>query len=430
MNITQIFVRGILPLLVMGAGVAAAVTMVNSKPEAQKKPRVDRGLLVEVQVMNQANHRVQVRAQGTVVAAYEVGVAAEIGGRVIWKNPELSIGGQVQKGDPLLKIDKRDYRLAVAQQQAALARAQAELELELGRKRVAEREWKLFGKVDAGAPTLAKREPQLKTAKLGLDTAQSSLSQAKLKLDRTVVRAPFNAVVRSNDTEVGRLVAPQQAVAQLVNTDLYTVVVSLPVEDLQWLRVPGMNRPVLNQSEVAELVRNGPNRSAVEQTTTFATITQQVGNGEIVRNGFVSRMLGDLDPVGRMARLLVAITDPLGLARESHAEGVTGLPLMLGAYVHVSLNGVELPDLFELSRSALRGGDHVYVMTADNKLDIRDVQVVRRRRESVLVKAGLSPGDRVVTSTMSSAVQGMTLRLAEESSRNPEGGKRGGGVTP
>ena len=413
MNVKQVVVNGLLPLLVMAGGVAGAVTLIRTRPVPKQKPRDERGLLVEVQAVASGSHRVQVRAHGTVTEAYEVDVSAELGGRIIWKNPELTTGGRVHKGDPLLKIDPRDYKLAMAQQHAAVAKAEAELELERGRKRVAEDEWKRFGSVDTGAPNLATREPQMRSAELGLDTAKSALDQARLRLDRTTLRAPFDAIVRSNQAEEGQVVAPQQSVAQLVNSDIFVVSVSLPVEDLRWLRVPGMNAPLLTEKDIEALAQQGPNTQENEQRTSFAWVRQPVGDAEIERWGFVTRLLGDLDPVGRMARLLVAIADPLGMHVKEPPQGAAGLPLLLGAYVDVDLFGMTLDDLVEVPRLALRNGDFVYVATADNTLDIRAVEVARRRPDSVLVRAGLRDGERVITSAMPSAVQGMELRVKE-----------------
>ena len=365
-------------------------------------------------------HQVHVRAHGTVTAAYEMDVSAEIGGRIIWKNKELTTGGRVHKGDPLLKIDARDYKLALAQQQAMVAQAEAELELELGRKRVAEQEWQRFGNPQQGAPRLATREPQLKSAELGLDNAQSALDQAKLRLDRTMVRAPYDAIVRVNNIEQGQVVAPQQPLAQLVNSDVFMVAVSLPVEDLRWLYIPGINTPLLTESDIEELAQHGLEAKNIAERTSFAKVTQPVADGAIERWGFVTRLLGDLDPVGRMARLLVAIADPLGVNAKERPAGTSGLPLLLGAYVDVELHGITLDQLIEVPRIALRDGANVYVVTADSKLDIRAVEIARRRPDSVLIRKGLKGGERVVVSAMPSAVQGMELRVVEP----PEEGKQ------
>lgn len=404
--------RGIVPLLVLVAAIVGARMLIASKPVAEKKPRVDRGLLVEARTVSRGDHRAQVQAQGTVVAAYSIDLSPEIAGRVVWQNPELTIGGLVRKGEVLVKLDPSDYRIDVAQQEASVARAQADVELERGRKNVAEAEWRMFGSGGEGTgAALAQRDPQMRSAKLGLDSASQGLGRAKLRLARTILRAPFDAVVRENLTEVGRMVSPGQRLATLVDTTVFMVAVALPVEDLQWLKVPGTNVPLMTAKQIERARRAEDRVAAFSELSTIARVTQKVGDGEIARDGVVTRLLGELDPVGRMARLLVAINDPLGRDRGEAPEGVAGLPLLLGSYVHVGLAGGLVPGTVRLPRDALRDGNHVYVIAPDNTLDIRQVDIARKQGSEVLVSSGLTGGERIVTSAMPSAVQGMKLRV-------------------
>lgn len=420
MNKFQQLLRAVLPLMVLIAAGAVAKHLIDSRPAPKQKAVEDRGMLVEATRVRAASHPVVVNAKGTVVAAYSVELSAEVTGRVIWKNPELTTGGLVKKGEPLVKIDPRDYRIALEQQQAAVARAEAEMELELGRGTVAEQEWNLFGAESGQAnPDLALRKPQRRSAELGLETAKSSRQSAKLRLDRTVLRAPFNAVVRQNLTEPGRLVSPGAVLASLVQTDIFMVVVSLPVEDLSWLKIPGVNVPNMTQKEIDAAMAAEDRQAAFAELTTLARVRQTTGRGDIERSGVVTRILGDLDPVGRMARMLVAIRDPMGREASTPKDGVNGLPLLLGAYVSVDLLGQTIDDAIEIPRLALRDGDRVYLVGAGKKLEVREVNVVRRRDDTVLIRGGLAPGDQLITSTMPSVVPGMRLRIRGETELNP-----------
>ncbi|MDD9945284.1 MAG: HlyD family efflux transporter periplasmic adaptor subunit [Myxococcales bacterium] len=405
--------RAALPLVVLVVSAFFANWLFNEQPQPRKKPRDDRGMLVEVLKVRPARHNVVVDVSGTTTAAYEMDLAAEISGRVIWKNPELTTGGLVREGEPLLKIDPRDYKIALEQQQAAVERARAEMEIELGRKAVAEREWQLFGEKVEGSSKLATREPQLRSVELGVRTAESSRAQAKLRLDRATLRAPFNAVVRTNMTEEGTMVAAGAPLARIVGTDVFMVVASLPVEDLAWLKVPGVNVPVAARSELRKALSADDPDAALASLTTVVRVRQEAGGNHIERSGFITRLLGDLDPAGRMARVLIAVIDPMGLKRRDKPAGVAGLPLLLGAYVNVELFGGSIDDAYELPRLALRDGDKVYLVNARDRLEIRPVVVVRRRAESVLVKGGLQPGERVITSAVPSPLSGMELRVAQ-----------------
>jgi multidrug efflux system membrane fusion protein len=64
--------------------------------------------------------------------------------------------------------------------------------------------------------------------------------------------------------------------------------------------------------------------------------------------------------------------------------------------------------------SALRDESRVAVVDADGHLRFREVEVVRRERDRVLVGAGLEGGERVCVSPLPVAVEGMPVRIADE----------------
>jgi multidrug efflux pump subunit AcrA (membrane-fusion protein) len=198
----------------------------------------------------------------------------------------------------VVRVDPRDYRIAVEQQAAAVRSAETELELEHSRKKVAEKEWERFGDKNGAAPALAVREPQLQTAQVAVKSARSGLRKAKLAVSRTGVKTPFAGYVSERNVELGQVVAPGTPVATLVGTAAYWVQVSVPVSELAWFTIPGVN---------------GDAGSAVD-------VRQRRGDRVLTWKGQVLRLLGEVDPVGRMARVLVEIRDPLGQRPDGLAE--------------------------------------------------------------------------------------------------------------
>ena len=129
----------------------------------------------------------------------------------------------------------------------------------------------------------------------------------------------------------------------------------------------------------------------------------------VFREGVALRLLGDLEPQGRMARLLVAISDPMALDETNE-----GKPrLLLGSYVRVVIEGAELPSVAVISRALLRDGNHVWVFNQDHRLEIRTVRVVFGSAGTVCVTEGLAAGDRMIVTDLPSPVPGMLLRTAE-----------------
>jgi len=415
--------RVLIPLAIIALGVVVLRVMVMTKPEPKKVERVNPGTLVETVAATTKTDRVRVDAKGTVVPSREVRLSPEVSGRVSWMAKELVPGGRLQAGELMVRLDARDYQLAVDQQYASVDRARTELKLEQSRKKVAEKEWTLFGPNASGSATaspgggeqpdevVALREPQMRTAKVAVKAAESGLERAKLTVSKTSIRAPFNAMVRERQVEIGQLVGPQSPLATLVGTDTFWVQVLVPVDDLSWIRVPGLGGVGQGQGSVA-------------------SISQTIAETTLQREGRVIRLLGDVDPVGRMARLLVEIDDPLGL-RGTGTDGA--VPLLLGSYVQVELEGPEVSDVVAIPRVALREGDKVYLRSKEDTLEIREVHVLWRRENEVLIDKGLSAGDRVIVTPVSAAAPGLKLRgleQAEETASTRSTKAKDGSATP
>ena len=384
-----------LPLLILALGAVIFVVLLKTKPQAQQLDRPVAGILVEAQVAQSARHQSRVPAQGTVIPAQQVSLSTEVGGRVIWQSESLVPGGTFLAGQALFILDRRDYEIAVQQEQAKASKAQLELELEQGRKVVAEREWKLLNKnrrlksdgPSAASSALALREPQLATATIAVEAAQSGLRRAQLNLERSTVRAPFNAFVREEKVDLGQVIHPQMTLGSLVGSDTFWVQVSLPLEWVASIQLP----------------EGG-------QAGARATVWQEMGAQRVIRQGRVIQLLGEVDPNGRMARLLIEIDDPLGLQDPEQQE--RSLPLLLGSFVYVDIEGHAYDEAIEIPRIALREGNRVYVVNSRQELEIRSVEVAWRREHSVLVRSGLAAGDRVITSRIGTPIPGMALRVA------------------
>ena len=370
---------------VMVAAAAAAFALVATKAEPPRAEKTLEGTLVEVIQIGTSQHEVDLHAKGTVVPAKEIVLQAELGGRVIWQSPELVAGGRFKTDQPMVRIDPRDYQLAVESYRSQVNRAKLDLSIEARRGEVAKREWNAFGEMDVSEEqrALAQREPQLEATRLALKAAQSALKKAQLDLTRATLRAPFNAMVVSENVDTGQLLSSQTSVARLVGTDEYHVQVSVPVASLRTVRARTPDAP---GSE--------------------AKIVQRVGQETIERRAEVIRQLPDLDAGGAMARLLLNIDNPLGEPGD--------LPLLLGSFVDVAIAAQPIDDAIRLPRVALRNGRNVYVMNEQDLLEIRDVQIAWTEPDSVLITGGLEPDERVVISRIATPVPNMLLRTAEQ----------------
>jgi RND family efflux transporter MFP subunit len=333
-----------------------------------------------------------IEAWGTVEAARQIKLQSQVAGEVRQIGQYFEPGAFAEKGTLMLQIDTADYESALSQRRADLVRAKADLALEVGKAAVAEQEFGLLNKQALPSPEqrrLMLREPQQATARAAVASAEAVLAAAQLDLRRTRVTAPFNALVLERHTDLGARVAVGGDVATLVGTDRFWVELAVPAATLPWIKLPTQAAPGAQVDLYQE----------------------KVWEKDYFRQGQVIRLRGDLDEKGRMARLLVEVTDPLGLADP------TQQPLLMGAFVRADIKGRELQDVITLQRGWLRDGDRVWVMNRDGKLSIRHPQVIYRGANQVFVRGGLEPGDQVVISELAVAVEGMPLRLARERHR-------------
>jgi RND family efflux transporter MFP subunit len=333
------------------------------------------------------DHRVVVRAMGTVIPAREIVLKSRVSGEVTSIHPGFTPGGFLEKGSEILRIESEDYTLALARKKSAVADAEYALKLEQGYQDVAKREWELLntGKpVDERDAELALRKPHLEKAKADLKAALAELQQAELDLSRTSIDAPFNATVRTKTVDVGSQVSPQDPLAELVGTDEYWIQASIPTERLSWISIPR------NPNETGSRVR-------------------VVYRDSYERAGIVIKLLADLETEGRMARVLIMVRDPLGL----QARGKKQPPLLIGEYVRVEIEGRQLKGVYRIPRTALRDDARIWIAAGQGKLEIRTVQTLWRDAQTVLLREGLQPEERLIVSDLPTPVQGMPLQIVQ-----------------
>ncbi len=397
MKALRIILMIVLPLVVIGGGGYAAKTLIESRPEPEKKaPEVQRPLVRVIEAEPKAV-RLTVQAEGVVAPRTESQIVPEVSGRIFEVSPSLIAGGFFDKGEVLLRIDKREYELAVIRAQAAIAQAKLRVATEEQEAAVAMKEWEELGR---GEPTdLVLRKPQLAEANAALASAEAALDQAEFDLERTVVRAPYVGRVRQKSVDVGQYVQRGQAVATVYAVDVAEVRLPIADEQLAYIRLPLAYRDV-NDGQTAA----GP---PVTLRTDFAGQTYS-WSGRIVRTE------GEIDARTRMIHAIAQVKDPYAQSGRSGRP-----PLAVGMFVEAEIAGRTV-NAIELPRTAMRDADTVMVVTPDNRIEFRDVGVFRAERERVLINDGLKAGERVCVSTLEAAVSGMEVRILEDAAEEAE----------
>ena len=379
--------RWVLPLAVLAVALLLSQLLFQTAPQPEVQERAAIAPLVRVETVTPRNLRMNVVAHGTVLPRTESDLVAEVRGRIVEVAPELVAGGFFEAGDLLLRLDDREHRIAVdrARAQVELRRSEANLAWAEARRRR-----QLAGRGAASEADLEQFESRGRVAQAALEEARAALQQAELDLERTAVAAPFDGRVRSRAVDLGQFVNPGTKLARVYAIDYAEARLPVPTEDLVHLDLDLGFEPSGQAPDGAPI-----------------TLRARLGGRDLEWPAMLVRSEGEIDLRTRTLHLVARVDDPYGrrLSRVS--------PLPSGLFVEAEIEGRELRDVFVLPAAALRDGDVVYVLDAEDRLDVREVDVARRDQDEVVIRSGLAAGERVIVSPLRAVSEGMQLRASE-----------------
>lgn len=383
--------RNITLLVCLGIFLTGALLILlifNTEPEAQEAgASKETAMLVEVTAAEHGDFTPLISAMGTVRPSQEITLRPRVSGEVIQLSENFSPGGYVEKGEIMLQIDPADYRNIVAQRKSELQQARTDMMIEQGRQNVARQDYEVLGDSLPGQNrALVLRQPQLEAARARVEAAEAAVEQAELDLQRTTLRAPFDAYILSREANVGSQVGPGDTVADLVGTQTYWVEATVPQRSLRWIEMP-------ENGEYGKNVRIR-NRTAWPDDS--------------YRSGELYRLIGSVDRETRLARLLISVSDPH--ARNTGEE--IQERMILGSFVEARIPGRELEDVVRLNRDYIRQDDTVWIMENDS-LSIRQPEIVFEDGEFAYLRGGVEGGDHIITTSLSTVVEGAPLRLED-----------------
>lgn len=388
------------PLVVIIGGVLLLALMIITGPKAKEKGEAPHPPAVQFAVAHARPTTISVNVQGEARPRVEATLAAQVAGRMVWASPKFAEGGSFTQGEVMARIDAADYELAVVRARAQVAQSQEALAREEAEAELARQDWQALGRGEA--PPLAVREPQLAQARAQLAASQAALRSAELDLSRASIRAPFTGRVRERRANVGDYVGPGSPVAVMFATDSMEIRVPLTDADLASMRLP--------VGFIAGSANPGP----------AAHVTSMTGGRIRAWEGRLVRTEASVDARTRLVYGVVEVRDPFS-ARHS-------APLAPGMFVSARLEGSSSESLVAAPRSALKRNEFVYVVTADNTIDVRQVRPAQTTADEVLFREGVADGERVVVSVLTSPRQGMAVtpidRAGESTASAPAGAKQ------
>ena len=390
-RISSFIVAGVIIIV----SVALAAFLISLAPEPTRTEQPPQVPFVQTSLVTAGTGPIPVFGSGTVRPSTEVDIVPQVGGKVVWVEPGFQSGGRVAAGQTIFRIEQVDYQYQVQEAEANLAASRVALLEEQEQASVARAQYELYSG-EASPPIanpLALREPQLNAARAALNRDEARLAAAKLALSRTKITAPFDGFVQEESVDVGQIVAAGQPVARIFATDAVEVIV--PLSDSDAALIPGL----------WSLAAGDGNREVAVRVVT------RYGDGTYAYEGYVDRGEAYLDKQTRTIDVVVRVPDPIHAG--SPIDGTVPLdgspPLLIGEFVEVEIEGLELDSYYKVPRAALQSGNEVWTVNDGGVVSIVPVQVLQRADDAVYVTGTLASGQAVITGGIQFATQGMRV---------------------
>jgi RND family efflux transporter MFP subunit len=355
------WLKGLLPIVIVGIAAAGASVMISSRPALPKKAGAVSLPVVEVMTSKPSTVAITLQSRGSVTPKRDIELVSEVAGKVVEVAPEFVEGGQVRQGATLLRIDPIAYEVARSEARAVLASAR-------------------FSLAEARVVVM---KAAIEEAQARVDAAEDRLRQAEADLVKTRIVAPFDAIIDNKRADLGQYIQTGTSVTRLLGTSSVEIRLPLLAADVPFVRYGQLP----------------------DGTWPRARLTARFGDIEHEWEARLVRMEQRVDEQTRVFYLVAEVDAPYDEVRHGRA-------LSVGMFVQAEIQGTEIAEANRLPRSALHDGNHVYVVE-QGVLEQRSVKLLRRDADTVIVGKGLEPGDLVLLSRLDLIVAGMPVAVEQ-----------------
>jgi RND family efflux transporter MFP subunit len=392
------FAHLLVSIVILVIAVFTVMAMFSNKPEAKRWGGQQSAPTVAVDVMDLTveDYQVWVESYGTAQPLTQTELVADVSARVVAISPNIRAGSAFKKGDVLVQLEDRDFKIEVEIAKSEVAQANVAYLQELAEADFSAQQWNKQPKGEA-AKLLALRKPQVAAAEAALRAAEARLAGAELNLERATIKAPFDGMVLSQSVDIGQVVSPNQTIASIYSTDVIEVRLPVKTTELEYLSL---------------LNGQGP------ETQSNVYLSGDLGVSNYTWEGKVARSEGAFDPATRTLFLVAQVQSPF----ESNAQRPA---LRVGQFLNAKIEGQTLNDVFVIPRQAV---------SQNNKVSVVDNGVLRKRAisplwtdsNSVIVSAvqsnvdtakgyGIKTDDKVILTPTANIPDGTKVKTLAES---------------
>ena len=421
----------IFPILVLIAAGFLGKYLIETGPEAKKRPFVQRLPVVEILPLKAQPYTVFIEASGVVTAGTKTNVVAEVSGRITSISDNFKEGSYFDKDEILLEIDKSDYLSAieiaksdVSVNRANLKQLEAEQKSNLNSIKLAKRNLAIGNKELARVRALFKRRTlsrsavdveeqrvnQLQQSLQNIQGSQSTFASRKsaiiarinsskarvkqesLRLKRATIKAPYAGRILKKNVDIGQFVPTGSMLAETYATDFVNVELPLSLNQYELLGMPeAFRNKKIKKAELPTVILTNPD-----------SIKKDNWQGTVVRTGAA------LDAQSRQLNVIVRVDNPY-----DERQGISS-PIRIGQYLKAKIKGRTFDNVYVLPPSSVVYNREIRLLE-EGKIKIFPIEVIWNSTDATVVKASENiESKNLILTSLTQAVNGMPVLTIEQ----------------
>lgn len=363
----------IIVLIIIG-GLHFSKFLMKTKKKPKRKKHGKITINVETIKPKKVNINYRINGFGRIYPVKSVTLIPEVQGKIIYVNKKFNEGGFFKKDEVILKIDDRDYKINLKIEEAKLKSLLEDLKIEEAKSISAAKElktaYKLINEIDNRSIYIIERKPYIKKIKEEINATKERIKKAKLDLNRTVIRAPFNCIITKKYVDLGGYVSPGIKIADIVLSGNYYVRGNIVLSDLKYLK----------------------------DKNASAYVYFQNGNLMKARLKYIEK---ELDKKGMMVKVILYL-----IPKNDNN-------VFLYDYVTFDIIGKELKNIFRIDRRGLRENDTVWLVE-NGYLKIKKVNIIFKDLKYAYT-FDLNENDEIIITNLSSVTDGIKVKVINRS---------------
>jgi len=339
-------------ILIIISMLAGLVVLIGCNP--QEKEKVVQSKPRSVNVATVESHRlpIVVNSVGRLVPNHEVVLSSQVSGIV--QAYRVDTGDAVTANKMVVALDPTDYKLALSEARANLLSVKARY---AAAKNSFVRAGELLPQKVITTEAYEKIEAEYKTTQAAVSQAEAAVDINQRRLDKTMIKAPFDGLVTSRLVEIGQNINIGDPVMAIADMQSMRVKIHVNEQDYVYLD---------KDDAVTVLVEAYPDASF---------------------SGQVDRIGVKADPNTNTFEVEILLANP-------------NLVFKAGLTATVNITIDEIKDAIMVPQSCIlfrKNRQEVFLVLDGDRVAVRDVKLGRADGSSVRIVKGLTPGDKLVT---------------------------------